>query len=236
MRHTRRDIVKTLAALPLIRLNRAEPDVVLYNGVVSTMNPGQPEATAIAIRNARFLAAGSDRDVLSLRRQAHAPHRSRAAARISRLQRCTCASLAWRHLCSQERRLRQELDRRNPGSASCTGGGDGAGALGAGLPLRRWQDTARADARRPRRRGEIRPAMSGASVSAFRSPRRCDPPRSTAPMRRSRNTRKARLSPASWPISSCSSKIRSAFPQNAGSASRSSGRCSAASGCTRRKS
>ena len=66
VRHTRRDIVKTLAALPLVRLNRAEPDVVLYNGLVSTMNPGQPEATAIAIRDARFLAAGSDKDVLSL--------------------------------------------------------------------------------------------------------------------------------------------------------------------------
>ncbi len=66
MRHTRRDIVKTLAALPLIRLNRAEPEVVVYNGLVSTMNPGQPEATAIAVRDARFLAAGSDKDVLSL--------------------------------------------------------------------------------------------------------------------------------------------------------------------------
>jgi predicted amidohydrolase YtcJ len=64
--HSRRDIVKTLAALPLIRLNRAEPELVVYNGQVSTMNPGQPEATAIAIRDARFLAAGSDKDVLSL--------------------------------------------------------------------------------------------------------------------------------------------------------------------------
>ena len=66
VRHTRRDIVKTLAALPLIRLNRAEPDVVLYNGLVSTMNPGQTEATALAIHDARFLAVGSDKDVSSL--------------------------------------------------------------------------------------------------------------------------------------------------------------------------
>ena len=66
VRHTRRDIVKTLAALPLIRLNRADPDVVLYNGLVSTMYPGQPEATALAIRDARFLAVGRDKDVLAL--------------------------------------------------------------------------------------------------------------------------------------------------------------------------
>jgi predicted amidohydrolase YtcJ len=66
VRHTRRDIVKTFAALPLIRFNRAEPDTVLCNGAISTMYPGQPEATAVAIRDGRFLAVGSDREVLSL--------------------------------------------------------------------------------------------------------------------------------------------------------------------------
>ena len=66
MRHTRRDFVKTFAALPLIRLSRAEPDTVLCNGVISTMYPGQPEATAVAIRDGRFLAVGSDKEVLSL--------------------------------------------------------------------------------------------------------------------------------------------------------------------------
>jgi len=66
VQHTRRDIVKTLAALPLIRLNRAEPDVVLYNGLISTMYPAQPDATAVAISDGRFSAVGSDNAVLSL--------------------------------------------------------------------------------------------------------------------------------------------------------------------------
>lgn len=64
MRYTRRDLVKTLTALPLIRLQRAEPDVILYNGLISTMYTGQPEATAVAICDGRFLAVGSDTQVL----------------------------------------------------------------------------------------------------------------------------------------------------------------------------
>ena len=66
MRHTRRDVVKSLAALPLMRLNRLEPDLVLHNGLISTLYPGQPEATAVAIGAGRFIAIGSDREVLAL--------------------------------------------------------------------------------------------------------------------------------------------------------------------------
>jgi predicted amidohydrolase YtcJ len=66
VRHTRRDIVKTLAALPLIRLQRAEPELILCNGLISTMSTLQPEATAVAIREGRILAVGSDHEVLSL--------------------------------------------------------------------------------------------------------------------------------------------------------------------------
>jgi predicted amidohydrolase YtcJ len=64
--HTRRDIVKSLAALPLIRLERSDPDLVLYNGRIATLNPSQPEATAVAISAGRFLAVGSDKDILAL--------------------------------------------------------------------------------------------------------------------------------------------------------------------------
>lgn len=66
MRRTRREVIKSLAALPLMRLNRSEPDLVLYNGLLSTMYPGQPEATAAAIGAGRFVAVGSDREVLAL--------------------------------------------------------------------------------------------------------------------------------------------------------------------------
>jgi predicted amidohydrolase YtcJ len=66
VRRTRREVIKSLAALPLLRLNRSEPDLVLYNGLLSTMYPGQPEATAVAIGAGRFVAVGSDREVLAL--------------------------------------------------------------------------------------------------------------------------------------------------------------------------
>ncbi len=66
MRTTRRDMIKTLAALPLVRLSRAEPDVILFNALVYTVQPAAPDATAVAIRDGRILAVGPDREVLAL--------------------------------------------------------------------------------------------------------------------------------------------------------------------------
>ncbi|MCP3984227.1 MAG: amidohydrolase [bacterium] len=40
------------------------PDLILHNGVVITMDPTQPEAQAILVRDARFAAVGSDDDFL----------------------------------------------------------------------------------------------------------------------------------------------------------------------------
>jgi len=42
-------------------------DVILHNGKVSTVNPQQPEAQAVAVAGGRFVAVGSDIDVLKLR-------------------------------------------------------------------------------------------------------------------------------------------------------------------------
>ena len=39
MGYTRRELRKTLAALPLVSLERAQPDPVLYNARITTMNP-----------------------------------------------------------------------------------------------------------------------------------------------------------------------------------------------------
>ncbi len=66
MKHTRRDAIKMLAAAPLIRIKTSQPDVLLYNGLISTLEPSAPEATAIAVHEGRILAVGSDRDILSL--------------------------------------------------------------------------------------------------------------------------------------------------------------------------
>lgn len=66
MQPTRRELITTLAALPLVRLERAEPQVILFNGRITTLHPAVPEATAVAIGDGRFLAVGADHDVLAL--------------------------------------------------------------------------------------------------------------------------------------------------------------------------
>ncbi|MGB6309455.1 MAG: amidohydrolase [Steroidobacteraceae bacterium] len=66
MHTTRRDMIKSLAALPLVRLSRADPELILFNARVYTVWPANAEATAIAIRDGRILAVGADREVLAL--------------------------------------------------------------------------------------------------------------------------------------------------------------------------
>ena len=66
MRQTRRDVIKALAAMPLIPLRGSEPDLILYNGLLSTQEPSSPDASAVAIHEGHFLAVGSDREILRL--------------------------------------------------------------------------------------------------------------------------------------------------------------------------
>lgn len=54
------------SALALFPLERTEPAVILYNANVWTVNPRQPRAQAIAIAGGRFLAIGSNDEVLAL--------------------------------------------------------------------------------------------------------------------------------------------------------------------------
>jgi predicted amidohydrolase YtcJ len=63
---TRRDLIKSFAAVPLLRLSAADPDVILFNGLIYTVQPASPEATAVAIRDGRIVAVGADREVLAL--------------------------------------------------------------------------------------------------------------------------------------------------------------------------
>jgi predicted amidohydrolase YtcJ len=46
---------------------RAPPELILHNGRIATMAQAQPSAEAVAIRAGRFVAVGSDHDVLALR-------------------------------------------------------------------------------------------------------------------------------------------------------------------------
>src|SRR5215467_10029747 len=56
--------VSSLLALPLVRAE--QPEIVLYNGNIWAVDPAQPRAQALAISGGRFLAVGSNADVLSL--------------------------------------------------------------------------------------------------------------------------------------------------------------------------
>jgi predicted amidohydrolase YtcJ len=63
---TRRDVIRNLAALPLVRIPDADADVILFNGLVYTVRPDRPSVTAIAIREGRILAVGEDREISAL--------------------------------------------------------------------------------------------------------------------------------------------------------------------------
>jgi predicted amidohydrolase YtcJ len=69
MSSSRREFLQglsSLGALAFFRLERTEPDLILYNGNFWTVNAGQPRAQAVAIAGGRFLAVGSNEEVLTL--------------------------------------------------------------------------------------------------------------------------------------------------------------------------
>lgn len=55
-----------LSASSLFAMERREPDVILYNGSFWTVNPRQPRAQAVAISDSRFVAIGSNDEILAL--------------------------------------------------------------------------------------------------------------------------------------------------------------------------
>ena len=63
---SRREFLGALAAFSLFPLEQEKPDLVLYNGNILTVNDKEPRAQAVAIWRDRFLAVGSNADVLNL--------------------------------------------------------------------------------------------------------------------------------------------------------------------------
>jgi predicted amidohydrolase YtcJ len=63
---TRREFLGSLAAFSLFPLEQEKPDLILYNANIWTVNAREPRAQAVAISHGRFLAVGSDADVLNL--------------------------------------------------------------------------------------------------------------------------------------------------------------------------
>ena len=56
--------MSSLLVLPFLRIK--EPETILYNGNIWTLDEAQPRAQAVAISGARFVAVGSNAEVLRL--------------------------------------------------------------------------------------------------------------------------------------------------------------------------
>ena len=54
-----------LAALSFLPMERTEPELILFNGNFWTVDPRQPRAQAVAIARGRFLAIGSNEEILT---------------------------------------------------------------------------------------------------------------------------------------------------------------------------
>jgi len=63
---SRREFLGTLAAFSLFPLEQEKPDLILHNGNILTVNDRGPHAQALAIARDRFLAVGSDSEVMNL--------------------------------------------------------------------------------------------------------------------------------------------------------------------------
>jgi len=69
MSSSRREFIQALGSLggmAFLPLLRTEPDLILYNGNIWTVDARQPRAQAVAISGGRFLAVGSNDEVLGL--------------------------------------------------------------------------------------------------------------------------------------------------------------------------
>src|SRR5580704_15743291 len=63
---TRREFLGSMAALTMFPLEQQRPELILHNGNIWTVNAAEPRSQAVAISRGRFLAVGSDSDVLNL--------------------------------------------------------------------------------------------------------------------------------------------------------------------------
>lgn len=67
--HSRRQFLGTLgslATLPLLSFGQTEPELILHNGSIFTVDSSNPNAQAIAIAEGRIMAVGTDAEVLRL--------------------------------------------------------------------------------------------------------------------------------------------------------------------------
>lgn len=63
---TRREFLGSVAAFSMFPLEIENPELILHNAKIFTVDDTQPRAQAVAISRGRFLAVGSNDDVLHL--------------------------------------------------------------------------------------------------------------------------------------------------------------------------
>ncbi|MBL7846146.1 MAG: amidohydrolase [Cyclobacteriaceae bacterium] len=67
--HSRRQFLGTLgslASLPLLSFSQEEPELILHNGSIFTVDSANPRDQAVAIADGRFIAVGTDAEILRL--------------------------------------------------------------------------------------------------------------------------------------------------------------------------
>lgn len=47
-------------------MSNATPDVIFHNGRITTLDRARPQASAVAIKDGRFVAVGTDAEVMAL--------------------------------------------------------------------------------------------------------------------------------------------------------------------------
>lgn len=67
-KHSRRTFIGMAAAsaIPFLACGKTEPDIILYNGDIFTVNPKAPKAQALAIREGKIMALGANEEILDM--------------------------------------------------------------------------------------------------------------------------------------------------------------------------
>ena len=67
-KHSRRTFISMAAAstIPFLACGKAEPDLILYNGDIFTVNPKAPRAQALAIKEGKIMAIGGNEEILGM--------------------------------------------------------------------------------------------------------------------------------------------------------------------------
>lgn len=63
---SRREFLGPLTAFSLFPLEQQKPSLILHNANIYTVNDREPRGQAVAISRGRFIAAGSNADILNL--------------------------------------------------------------------------------------------------------------------------------------------------------------------------